>query len=150
MLWSPDTGFILNVNIPENIQEFIKQDYNFQVSYSDIGLGADLSGTFDGNVVTHVEGTGHMGSVQLTLSPDNKHNLGLEIYSGSHTIGLLSFSGALSINNVSLGLRKGIAADGMAMTKTNTDAYLKMMMHQRNQSKKQILYGKALKELKSL
>ncbi len=131
LLWSVDTGFILNVNLPKSIQEFIEQDHEVRFGYSDIGIGGEIAGSYNGEDFTRTEGTGSMGPINLTLSPQSKHNLGLEIYSGSHTIGLLSFSGALSVQNIQLDLRTGTPADGMALSKTARDGYLRMMQHNR-------------------
>jgi RHS repeat-associated protein len=152
LLWSPETGFILNLTIPKQIQDLIDQDHNFVVGYHQLGFGGEFSGTFNGDEgVTAAEFTGSEGPFKLTLSQQNS-NVGFEIYSGSHTIGLFSFSGSASIQNVQPGMRQGSPADGMATSKSNRDAYLRMMQHNRvdYDNKKWILLANALRELKKL
>ena len=131
LLWSSGSGFILNISLPKNIQEFLDQDHEFRFGYSNLGFGSEISGSYNGGNISDIESTSHLGPVNLTLSSQSKHNLGFEILSGSHTIGHFSFTGALAVNNINLGMRTGSAADGMALSKTARDGYLRIMQHNR-------------------
>lgn len=131
LLWSVKTGFILNINFPENYKEFIDQEHIARFGYSNLGFGGEISGAYSGGKVSDLESMGHVGPINLTLSK-RMHNLSFEVISGAHTIGLFSFSGSLTINNINTsGMEKGTAADGMALSKTRRDAYLRMMQHNR-------------------
>ncbi|CAM1370856.1 RHS repeat-associated core domain protein-containing protein (modular protein) [Tenacibaculum litoreum] len=154
LLWSSKTGFILNVELPESIEEFLKRESDYTLGYnSSMGIGGQISGTIDATgKATLDEGGFNEGPFNLTLN-NSGGSAGVEIYSKSKTISMLSFSGSISIENVDVRTRGygGTSADGMALSKTARDGYLRMMQHNRvdRENRKWILLAKALRAIRS-
>lgn len=153
LLWSVKTGFILNVQIPGSIEGFLKQDHIAKLGYNELAFGAEQSGTIDASgKVSLTEGGGNIGPFNLKLDGSSNSNVGIEIYSGSHTINMLSFSGSISVENVNMEMRKGTPADGMELSKTARDSYLRRLQHSRvdKENKKWIMVGRTLRALRKI